>query len=353
MNFTVLLTTVVICITVIVCSQTDDKILDMTRLLGSFDKPGIKAARKGEQRPVPLYMRNLYKQQNPRTSIFSEVSCIFSKAYEPSSAVENPVLTFDLSRVSKLQAASVVKLRVFKRRAKLRLAKNMYVVHLFQIHLPLKTNASLLDKKIVSSRVVSNLRGEWLTFDVTSLVKNLDSPSRHFLVEIEPINSLNTSILSVSIGMHSRKQPMLLVFFQKYISNNKKHTPINFDMFSLKMARFPRDTRSSSINDHCHRHRLYIDFRDMGWDNRIIAPRGFASYYCRGKCSVMLGQSMNPSAHSLIRNLYKLFSQNNDIPSACCVPTELKSTSILYFDENQNIVLKELPDMSVTSCGCR
>ena len=266
------------------------------------------------------------------------------------------MLTFDLSmHVPKLQAASMVKLRVFKRRAKLAVARNLYVIHLFELYSSLKANASFLDKKIVSSRVVDNLRGKWLTFDVTSLAKkaSLVSPSKHFLVDIKPINSLTTSKLSVTIGKLGHKRPMLLVFKEKTISNNKKITPGKFDMVSKRMVRFPRDIGSSVNELFCRRHRLYIDFRDIGWDKRIVAPRGFSSYYCRGKCSVMLNKAMNPSQHSLIRNLYKLYSRNNDIPSACCVPTELKPASILYFDENDSIVLEEVPDMSVVSCGCR
>lgn len=256
--------------------------------------------------------------------------------------------------VPKLQAASVVKLRVFKRRAKLTVDKTLYVIHLFELYSSLKANTSFLHKKIVSSRVVDNLRGKWLTFDVTSLAKkaSFDSPSKHFLVDIKPINPLTSSKRSVTIGNLGHKRPMLLVFFEKNVSNDKNNTPGTFDMVSKRMVRFPRDI-SSSVNELCRRHRLYIDFRDIGWDKRIIAPRGFSSYYCRGKCSVMLNQAMNPSQHSLIRNLYKLYSRNNDIPSACCVPTELKPASILYFDANDNIVLEEVPDMSVVSCGCR
>lgn len=256
----------------------------------------------------------------------------------------------------KLQAASRVKLRLFKRRSKLRLDKDFYYIHLFQV-ISLDNHSSVEDKIIVSSRVVDNWRGEWLTFDVTLQVqKVLDSKSIRFLLDVKPL-SLQSKLKPVTIGKLGPKRPMLLVFYQKKFSNNKrKSKPIKLDFFAADgTSRFPRDVSASfsATNKFCRRHHLYIDFRALGWEKRIIAPRGYSAYYCRGKCSVMLGQSMNPSPYSVIRNLYKVSTQQNDIPSACCVPTELKSTSILYFDENENIVLKEFPDMSVASCGCR
>lgn len=276
--------------------------------------------------------------------------------YSPPS-VKHQLLTFDLSsHVTKLQSASRVQLRVFKRRSKLRDAKDLFFIHLYEVNPSTESNFSVEYQKIVSSRLVDNLHGQWLTFDVTSLVEKntLDSTSKNFLVDVKPVSSHTTS-RSVSIAKVGRKRPMLLLFYKKNLSNNEKKTKLTkMRMFSLKMARFPRDARATEgAGEYCRRHRLYIDFRVIGWSDRVIAPRGFPAYYCHGKCSMMLSQSMNPSHHSFILNLYKLFAQDDNIPSAYCVPTELKSTSLLYFDEQQNIVLKEVPDMTVTSCGCR
>ena len=36
-----------------------------------------------------------------------------------------------------------------------------------------------------------------------------------------------------------------------------------------------------------------------------------------------------------------------------CVPTELRPISVLYYDEANNVVLKQYPDMVARDCGCK
>ncbi len=40
-------------------------------------------------------------------------------------------------------------------------------------------------------------------------------------------------------------------------------------------------------------------------------------------------------------------------PEPCCVPENMSSLSILFFDEDKNVVLKVYPNMTVDSCACR
>ena len=41
-----------------------------------------------------------------------------------------------------------------------------------------------------------------------------------------------------------------------------------------------------------------------------------------------------------------------DIPKAMCAPTELSAISVLYFDDDQNVILKKYKNMVVRACGC-
>ena len=42
-----------------------------------------------------------------------------------------------------------------------------------------------------------------------------------------------------------------------------------------------------------------------------------------------------------------------EVPAPCCVPDVLSSLTLLYFDDNRNVVLKNYPSMTAESCACR
>ncbi len=64
-------------------------------------------------------------------------------------------------------------------------------------------------------------------------------------------------------------------------------------------------------------------------------------------------QGSKPSNHATIQSLVHAIGLLPQVPAPCCVPDKLSSITLLYFDENKNVVLKNYPDMSVESCGCR
>ncbi|XP_015424158.1 PREDICTED: bone morphogenetic protein 8B [Myotis davidii] len=64
----------------------------------------------------------------------------------------------------------------------------------------------------------------------------------------------------------------------------------------------------------CRRHELYVSFQDLGW----------------------LVHLMKPDA----------------VPKACCAPTKLSATSVLYYDSSNNVILRKHRNMVVKACGC-
>ncbi|XP_064621336.1 uncharacterized protein LOC135484122 [Lineus longissimus] len=103
----------------------------------------------------------------------------------------------------------------------------------------------------------------------------------------------------------------------------------------------------------CQKRKLVVDFADIGWSEWIISPKSFEAQYCAGKCPFPLTRSMRPSNHATIQSIVHAIGMNSDVPAPCCVPDSMSSVTLLYFDENRNVVLKNYPGMSVTSCGCR
>ncbi|XP_051878673.1 inhibin beta A chain-like [Pristis pectinata] len=105
----------------------------------------------------------------------------------------------------------------------------------------------------------------------------------------------------------------------------------------------------------CCRKRFFVNFRDIGWSDWIIAPAGYYGNYCEGECpSHIAGTSGSSlSFHSAVINHYRIrgYSPFNNIKS-CCVPTKLRAMSMLYYDDGHNIVKKDIQNMIVEECGC-
>lgn len=101
----------------------------------------------------------------------------------------------------------------------------------------------------------------------------------------------------------------------------------------------------------CQKRTLYVSFRDLGWQDWIIAPDGYAAFYCHGECSFPLNTHMNATNHAIVQTLVHLMTPYQ-VPKPCCAPTKLSGISVLYFDESSNVILKKYRNMVVKSCGC-
>uniref|UniRef100_A0A672SJW1 Bone morphogenetic protein 7-like n=1 Tax=Sinocyclocheilus grahami TaxID=75366 RepID=A0A672SJW1_SINGR len=101
----------------------------------------------------------------------------------------------------------------------------------------------------------------------------------------------------------------------------------------------------------CKKHELYVSFRDLGWQDWIIAPEGYAAYYCEGECVFPLNSFMNATNHAIVQTLVH-FINPETVPKPCCAPTQLHGISVLYFDDSSNVILKKYRNMVVRACGC-
>lgn len=111
------------------------------------------------------------------------------------------------------------------------------------------------------------------------------------------------------------------------------------------------DVHGSHGRQVCRRHELYVSFQDLGWQDWIIAPKGYAANYCDGECSFPLNAHMNATNHAIVQTLVHLMNPEY-VPKPCCAPTKLNAISVLYFDDNSNVILKKYRNMVVRACGC-
>lgn len=102
-----------------------------------------------------------------------------------------------------------------------------------------------------------------------------------------------------------------------------------------------KDCRENERQSRCCRYPLRVDFRKFGWD-WIIAPDIYEAYYCAGECPIGF---LPKHPHTYIYSLSSSFS-------TCCSPRKLSPLSLLYFDDNKNVIHSIIPNMAVEKCGC-
>jgi len=147
------------------------------------------------------------------------------------------------------------------------------------------------------------------------------------------------------------QRPFLVTY-----SNDNRRKRSNKDKRSRRRRGSRKDKRSRTERrrrrNQCQRHRLYVDFADVGWDDWIVAPPGYEAYYCAGECDFPLPDHLNATNHAIVQTMVNSVNPSA-VPKACCVPTELTPISMLYIDETERVVLKNYNGMVVQGCGCR
>ncbi|NXK69886.1 INHBC protein, partial [Sylvietta virens] len=103
----------------------------------------------------------------------------------------------------------------------------------------------------------------------------------------------------------------------------------------------------------CCRREFFVDFKEIGWEDWIIQPGGYHMNYCSGLCPLHVAgiPGLAASFHTAVLNRIKAASAAAAADS-CCVPTQRRPLSLLYYDRDSNIVKTDIPDMIVDSCGC-
>ncbi|NXG97440.1 INHBC protein, partial [Loxia leucoptera] len=103
----------------------------------------------------------------------------------------------------------------------------------------------------------------------------------------------------------------------------------------------------------CCRQEFFVDFKEIGWEDWIIQPEGYHMNYCSGLCPLHMAgiPGLAASFHTAVLNRIKAASAAAAVDS-CCVPTQRRPLSLLYYDRDSNIVKTDIPDMIVDSCGC-
>lgn len=279
---------------------------------------------------------------------------------------------FNLSSLQAKETIQKAELRIFKRRSKLETTHGHFRVTVNRLNRRAidgaasswKRKLTVVDTKLVKCRRV----GGWIVLNVTSAVAFWSTwPSRNFGLWIT-VQGFGVPDSDFYIATGGRKEPILIIYGDNSEKSNHRSLKTVNEIPNETRDSYEQEMRWKGKNDHvsftsarsrrsvdeerCARRKLFVKFRDLKWDKWIIAPRGFSAFYCMGRCPEIIDKFFNPTNHAIIQNLLH-HRYNKKIPAACCVPTSLHSMSMMYFELDGSIVLREYSGMVASTCGCR
>ncbi|XP_026856669.2 LOW QUALITY PROTEIN: bone morphogenetic protein 8A [Electrophorus electricus] len=207
----------------------------------------------------------------------------------------------------------------------------------------------------------------WLAFDVTSASNRwLLHPRSNLGIRLYVETEDDRSSPAGWVGLVGRrgprsKQPFMVTFFRASQApcrppralrhSNPRKKKHKYDLPHPNKPGIFDQNHLNSGRQACKKHELYVSFSDLGWKDWVLAPPGYSAYYCDGECDYPLGSCMNATNHAMIQLVVHLIKPD-EVPKACCAPTKLSPISVLFYDDNNNVILKKHRNMVVKTCGC-
>ncbi|NWZ85728.1 BMP2 protein, partial [Poecile atricapillus] len=339
----------------------------LKRLLEVFGMEDPPAPPTHFKRP-PQYMVDLFNTvanadgvtKNPDVLKGNTVRSFLDKTHS-----EEMRFLFVLSSVAKNEKILMAELHLFRlwRRVTDRPKRHHFCqVNVYQVLDKDKPDTSG-GKKLLVARTVSLQTSGWEVFAITSAVRDWtedESRNQGLLVTVQSRgeNPLDPPALQFASGggHHESKKPMLVLFTDDGRRGaslptagfpGESHTPGTTPSLGRS-----RSTRSLDRLQSCQRYPLSVDFEEIGWSGWIISPRGYNAFHCKGSCPFPLGENMRPTNHATVQSIINALKLSEGVSSPCCVPDKLYSINLLYFDDDENVVLKQYNDMVAGSCGC-
>ncbi|XP_010214377.1 PREDICTED: bone morphogenetic protein 7-like [Tinamus guttatus] len=222
-------------------------------------------------------------------------------------------------------------------------------------------------RKLLASRLLALQGSGWEVFAITQAVRDWtedESSNQGLLVSVQSLAGGPPDPPGVRFASgrdhHESKKPMLVLFTDDGRRGASLPTgafpgpqaPILPAKMTAPKGSGPRSARSLDRLQPCQRHPLSVDFEEIGWSGWIISPRGYNAYHCKGACPFPLGENMRPTNHATVQSIINALKLSEGVSSPCCVPDKLYSINLLYFDDDENVVLKQYDDMVAGSCGC-
>lgn len=211
---------------------------------------------------------------------------------------------------------------------------------LAQVFLSADGDISGSNRTLVMEKMLHVKESNWHTFSVTHTLQAFLDGGQHRL-QLEVTCEEDGQNLCFLDGSAETPYQPFLVAQVRLRDDHSKHL--------LRK----RSVRCGDDVTVCCKRDFYIKFKDIQWDEWIIAPEGYHMNYCMGHCPQHLSGSpgIASSFHATVFSQLKVNGINTGTAS-CCVPTERRPLSMVYFNSQHSIVKTDVPDMIVETCGC-
>ncbi|XP_034021486.1 anti-dorsalizing morphogenic protein [Thalassophryne amazonica] len=344
----------------------------LLEVFGMEDPPAVH----GHKQP-PQYMLDLYNtvahvdgvSKDPYLLEGNTVRSFFDKLHS-----EQVEFRFSLSSVARSEKVLTAELHLFKLKPQTSVTFNRHhfcQVSVYQLLDSSKGNTTQ-QRKLLSSRLIPVLAAGWEVFTITQSVRSwMGDEGSNLALQVVVWNlggsQADKKLVRFASGRnhHQSKQPMLVLFTDDgrrsatTESTDFKDSPASPSLPQAPMSGLSsRTARSLDYSEEegsftpCQRLPLYVDFDEIGWSGWIVSPRGYNAYHCKGSCPFPLGQNMRPTNHATVQSIINALKLIKGVETPCCVPDKLFSINLLYFDDDENVVLKQYNDMVAGSCGC-
>ncbi|XP_045900728.1 inhibin subunit beta Aa [Micropterus dolomieu] len=274
----------------------------------------------------------------------------FAEAGE-SQGMVNFVLSKEGGDLSLVEQANVW---LFLRLAKTNRSRAKVTIRLFQ-HRQLANGRPPQDDILLAEKTVDTRRSGWHTFPVSAAVQALlestESTTLSLRVSCPLCADAGATLVLVSGGSETSTRAN---------QREQSHRPFLMAVVRPEDSGDSRRRRKRGLECDgkvrvCCKRQFYVNFKDIGWNDWIIAPPGYHANYCEGECpshvASITGSTL--SFHSTVISHYRMrgYSPFQNLRS-CCVPTRLRAMSMLYYNEEQKIIKKDIQNMIVEECGC-
>ncbi|KAK8376073.1 hypothetical protein O3P69_008654 [Scylla paramamosain] len=116
--------------------------------------------------------------------------------------------------------------------------------------------------------------------------------------------------------------------------------------------RVPRSVDVNALPRGCQRRDMHVNFEAIGWSSWILYPQVYNAYQCQGQCAFPLIQSVNPTNHATVQSFIHHVGKAPGVQTPCCVPSLYGNLTLLFYDSEENVVLKQYDQMVALQCGC-
>ncbi|XP_054745412.1 uncharacterized protein LOC129249796 isoform X3 [Anastrepha obliqua] len=151
--------------------------------------------------------------------------------------------------------------------------------------------------------------------------------------------------------LHRQRDMHLLSPKSSLLNPNRPFLVLHTETRRLRRVRRRAIDCVGAIHGQCCKESFYVSFKALGWDDWIIAPRGYFANYCRGDCT---GPFRTPDTfqtfHAHFIEEYRKIGLLNGM-QPCCAPVKFSSMSLIYYGDD-GIIKRDLPKMVVDECGC-